>query len=157
MFKGIACADSRRVVPTVGRPARSNPLARRIVLHQCLQVVIKEIGVFAVTNFVHFVLIKMDENFEAALAEKLVNHSVWSGDRFQAATIALEYLVQGLTNSCSREITESHPENGHQPAGHRTSDRPSAATNPFSFKPGLGATNIVWHRRKRCLLDRPWK
>src|ERR1700736_3671489 len=45
--------DSRRVVPTERGPTGSNPLARSIVLHQCVQLVIKDIGVFAVANFVY--------------------------------------------------------------------------------------------------------
>ena len=76
MLKGIARTDSRCVVPTVDRPAGSNPLARSIVLHQCLQLVVKDIGAFAVTNLVHFVLVEMDEDLEPALAEYFVCHSV---------------------------------------------------------------------------------
>ena len=40
------------MAPIVGRPAGSDPLARRIVLHQCVQLVIKDIGVFAVADFI---------------------------------------------------------------------------------------------------------
>ena len=45
-------------------------------MHQRLQLVVEDIGVFTITNLVHFVLVEMDEDLEAVLAEYFVSHSV---------------------------------------------------------------------------------